>query len=194
MDDPIIKQEYNEKNEDSDDDSDDSTNSNNWNIKYEDEKKFWENIIENNYIYKPAICPACNTGNYNIKEYNNKNINKLFYCRCDFKSCRKRVDLRFYSIFKINNNIPASVIFKIIDLFFFESQNAKQITDKINLKYKSNIYNYVVENILKKIRLIIFSFMDDKYKTTMIGGFDDLNRPIDVAIDESLLIHKKYTN
>ncbi len=36
--------------------------------------------------------------------------------------------------------------------------------------------------------------MEDKYKTTMIGGFDNLNRPIEVAKDESLLIHKKYTN
>ena len=31
--------------------------------------------------------------------------------------------------------------------------------------------------------------MEDKYNTTMIWVFDDLKRPIDVAIDESLLIH-----
>ena len=31
--------------------------------------------------------------------------------------------------------------------------------------------------------------MEDKYNTTMIGGFDNFNRPITVAIDENLLIH-----
>ena len=101
----------------------------------------------------------------------------------------KKIDLRPYSIFKINKNIPASVKFKIIDLFFFEELNAKKITDKINVEYKTHIYNYVVENLLKKLRLIIYSYMQDKYKTTMIRGFDALNRTIDLAIDENLLIH-----
>ena len=31
--------------------------------------------------------------------------------------------------------------------------------------------------------------MEDKYNTTLIGGLDSLNRSIDVAIEESLLIH-----
>ena len=102
-------------------------------------------MIAKNYIYKPEICPTCNVGIYDIKEYTNININKIFYCRCNFKSCRKRVDLRLYSKFKINNNIPASVIFNIIDLFFFEGLNDKKITNKINIEYKNNLYNYVVE-------------------------------------------------
>ena len=74
----LLNYEDNENNEDSNDESEDSINSNNWNIKYEAKKIRGNNYRKSLYIYKPDISPACKAGNYNMKEYTNKNIKKYF--------------------------------------------------------------------------------------------------------------------
>ena len=195
MDDPLPSDIKNKSDSFDSEDSENSENSEedkknpNWKIKYEDEVKFWEKLINHGYIYNPNICPVCNIGNFEIKKYNTNNLNKIFYCRCNYNKCRKTIDLRNYSICKLKKNMPASVFFKIIDLFFFDELNAKKITNKIKIKYNDAIKAHTIENILKNFRLIIFNYLQDKYNSTMIGGLDNLNKRIIVAIDESLLLH-----
>ena len=45
----------------------------NWDIKPEDEKKFWDDHTINEYTYQPEICPTCHKGKLYLRE-NNKNI------------------------------------------------------------------------------------------------------------------------
>ena len=99
--------------------------------------------------------------------------------------------LRNYIILKLARNLPASIIFLIINLFYFEDLNASKITNKLRLQYKDNINNSKVENLLKKIRLIIYFHLKFKYNNIIFGGFDHLNRSQVVAIDESLNIRNE---
>lgn len=101
------------------------------------------------------------------------------------------IKLRNYSILKLARNIPASVIFLIIELFFYEGLNASKIANKLKLQFKDTINNIKVENLLRKFRLIIFYHLKYKYNNTLIGGFNHLNRSREVAIDESLIIHNE---
>lgn len=42
--------------------------------------------------------------------------------------------------------MSASIIFLIMELFFFEGLNASKITKKLSLQFKNNINNTKVEN------------------------------------------------
>lgn len=88
-------------------------------------------LISEGYFYKPDIWPNCKAGEYGIKHYNNNKIINIYYCRCNNIKCRKKTNLRYYSIFKIDKKIPVSILYKIINLFIFESYNAKRITEKL---------------------------------------------------------------
>ena len=145
MDDPLL-----EENVDRDDisiQSDGSeieeslNNINSWNINYEEEKKFWIKLDNDGYFYYPKICPICQNGNIIIKQYTNTDILNIYYGRCNNSKCRKIIRLRYYSILKLARNLLASVIFLIINLFFFEALNATKITDKLKIKFKDNINN-----------------------------------------------------
>lgn len=89
-----------------------------WNIKYKEESNFIMTLIKQGYTYNPTLCPLCNNGLFELKEYNNNNILKIYYCRCKNMKCRKKTDLRHISILKIGKNIPASIFFKIYNWFF----------------------------------------------------------------------------
>ena len=146
-------------------------------------------MISEGYFYNPDIRPNCKEGEYGINPYNNKEKINIYYCRCNNLKSMKKVNLRYYSIFKINKDIPVSVLLKIINLFIFESYNAKRITEKLIIEYNNNINNKTIEKILFNIRKIIYIYMEDKYNNTLIGGLNPLNYPINVAIDETLLLH-----
>ncbi len=72
------------------------------------------------------------------------------------------IRIRNYSILKLARNLPASVIFLIINLFFYEGLNASKITNKLKIQFKDNINNIKVKNLLKKLRLIIFYSLKEK--------------------------------
>jgi len=59
------------------------------------------------------------------------------------------------------------------------------------LQFNDNINNTKVENLLKKLRLIIYYHLKYKYDHTLIGGIDQLNRSRVVAFDESLIIYNE---
>ncbi len=108
-----------------------------------------------------------------IKNYSKQNICKILYIRCNYKKCHTTINIRNYYIFQITNSLPYSILFKIINKFLFEEQNAKKITDLISLEYKKNFNSKIVEKILRFIRNIIYTYLKNKYETTMIGGYVD---------------------
>lgn len=79
-------------------DFEDIENHKKWKLDYEEEVKFWEKLIDKGYIYMDDICPVCKIGKYEIKKYTRKDICKIFYCPCSYIKCRKKSDLRNYSI------------------------------------------------------------------------------------------------
>ena len=185
------------KNSDSNDSSNlnesesNNSNENDWNLDIKTEEKFLIKLIEDNYFYKPDICPCCNKGLYIIKKYKKPDIINIFFCECNNKICRKKVQLRNYSIFKICKNIPASVFFKILEWFFQHEKNATKIIELIKDKFQKIISIKTITKILHKIRIIIYLHMKKKYESTLIGGFNHLNKSRIVAIDECLIGHNK---
>ena len=101
-----------------DEDAEEANETNIWKIKYDEEQKFWLFLLNNGYIYNPSTCPVCDIGELQIKKYKLENILKIFYCRCNNKKCSKTIDIRKFSIFNLAKNLPASLIFKIIEYFF----------------------------------------------------------------------------
>lgn len=93
MDDPIVSEDENDKQEYKSDsnDSDSNYKENDWNIDVKFEENFVKKLIEDKIIYKPDLCPCCNVGKYEIKKYNNPDLIKIFYCQCNNKKCRKKV-------------------------------------------------------------------------------------------------------
>ena len=87
---------------------------------------------------------------------------KIFYCQCNNKKCRKKVQIRHYSILKISQNIPASVFFKILDWFFREEKNATKICQLIKESFKKILSVKKISKILHKIRIILYLHMKKK--------------------------------
>ena len=124
MDDPLLEENINRDDISIQSDGSESEeilkNINSWNINYEEEKKFWIKLDNDGYFYYPKICPICQNGNIIIKQYTNTDILNIYYGRCNNSKCRKIIRLRYYSILKLARNLPASVIFLIINLFFLK--------------------------------------------------------------------------
>ena len=126
-----------------------------WLINYKDEKLFWENADKNNLTYAPRQCPACNIGDFVKKETFPINILNPLYLRCANNNCRKQCTLRNYSIFKLSRKMPASVMYKIIELFILKRNNAKEILTEIKENFNKKItYNYICRQ-LQTIRKIL---------------------------------------
>jgi hypothetical protein len=120
---------------------------NSWNISYEKEKQFWNKCTMELLAYDPKVCPACNLGKYEKKESKGNYILNPFQLRCNNNQCRKKVNLRYYSIFKFSPNIPSSVLYYIIEEFIVNKKNAKEIVVEVQKKYNKTLsYNTMSKN------------------------------------------------
>ena len=142
---------------------------------YKIRREIHEKLIEENFIYKPALCHFCNKGIYEIKKHKNPDLINIFYCQCNNKTCQKKLQICNYSILKICKNMPASVFFKILEWFFYHEKNATKISDLIKVSFKKIISVKAISKMLLKIRIILFLLMKRKYESTLIGGFGHLN-------------------
>ena len=168
--------------EDSDEDLD------NWNLNYDNECDFWIDLKNKGFIYIPEICPTCNKGKLEIKKYNSKDVVNPYYIRCNYPKCRKKNKLRTFSFMNKIKNVPASIIFEILENFFIIGLNANKIYKIVKEKYVKEVKERHIQKILEFFRQLIFIYMKIKYDTTLIGGFDHHGRPIIVALDESLFV------
>ena len=71
----------------------------NWDIKPEDEKKFWMEHIINEYTYQPEICPTCSKGKLNLKENNKNNLMNPYLLVCNNRKCKKNYPKKIFTIF-----------------------------------------------------------------------------------------------
>ena len=69
--------------------------------------------------------------------------------------------------------------------------NETKISQFIKDSFKRLISIKTLSNIIHKIHIIFYLHMKKKYESTMIGGFDHLNKSRTVAIDECLIGHNK---
>lgn len=164
-------------------------NTRDWKISYYEEKNFWDKALENKWTYNSKLCPLCNIGQSEIKENNPNNLINPYYLRCSNTKCRRKYSLRYFSIFKLFRKIPASVIYKILELFIVKKQNAKEITAEIKNIYNKKVKYEAINKTIGKLRQIITEFIKIKYRKYNIGGFDQNNNQRIVAIDESLFTH-----
>ena len=74
-----------------------------WNISFIEEKNFWLNCAEKRITYEPSICPLCNIGSFEKKENIHKEILNPIFLRCNNSKCRKKTNLRYYSIFRLSH-------------------------------------------------------------------------------------------
>ena len=82
------------------------------------------------------------------------------------------------------------MFFKILEWFFHHEKNATKISDLIKVSFKKIISVKAISKMLLKIRIILFLHMKRIYESTLIGGFDHLNKYRNVAI-ECLIGHNK---
>ena len=158
-----------------------------WNIKYEDEKKLWTTKIIHEYIYETDICPACKCKSLKLKENKNQNILNPFFLRCSTKNCRRKYNLRHFSFFKLHKTLPASILLYVINEFIIMNSNAKEIKNRIKMKFKFDINYNTLLDILLNIRKVIADFYKHLYRSKKIGG--DPSTGIIVAVDESMFVH-----
>ena len=109
-----------------------------WNIKFEDELRFWEKNLIDIYTYQPKNCPLFKKGEFNIRKNPKQNILNPYLVVCNNKICKKKSYLRQYSFFGKNKKIPASIIAYIIYNFTVLKLNAIQINLSLENKYKKN--------------------------------------------------------
>ena len=69
-------------------------------------------------------------------------------------------------------NVPASIIFEILENFFIIGLNANKIYKIVKEKYVKEVKERHIQKILEFFRQLIFIYMKIKYDTTLIGGFD----------------------
>lgn len=196
MDEPyeeIISDEGKEEENESEEDEIGETNKK-WEINLKEEELFWTKMQNKDYIFAPKICPTCNFGTYEIKKYTNPNCINIFYCRCNNTKCRKKCNLRYYSVFRLAKKVPASIVYKIIEKFILEGSNAHELFKYINNTYKIKLAESTLQKILKNIRYILAEYMKKNYDSSLIGGINENNIPRIVAIDESLFLHDSLGN
>ena len=70
-------------------------------------------------------------------------------------------------------NIPASVIFNILENFLIIGLNAIKISKIIKDKYNKSKKEIYIQKILQYIRKLIYIYMKNKYNTILIGGLDN---------------------
>ena len=110
-----------------------------WNIKYIEEKMFWNNILIGEYIYESKVCPSSKSYSLNLKENKPENILNPYYVRCSKKNCRRKYILRHFSFFKLHPNIPTSIITYIINEFIVMNSNAIEIKKGVKKNLNMNL-------------------------------------------------------
>lgn len=121
-----------------------------YDILIEEKRVLWEKYYINKYIYIPTFCPKCNTGTISIVK-NNSVINPL-KSSCNKKSCKNKLFLRQFSIFKKFNKIPIQVLMNIMKSMILQKKNATQIRKFI--KHKYNGVNLNIRSIFKFMQYI----------------------------------------
>ena len=162
---------------------------NSWNISYEKEKQFSNKCTMELLTYDPKVCPACNIREYEKKESKGNNTLNPFQLRCNNLQCGKKVNLRYYSIFKFSPNIPSSVIYYITEELIVKMKNAKEIVVEIQNKYNKTLSYITMSKKILLLRKIIAEYLKCKYRQNSFGGFEHENNPKIVAIGESLFTH-----
>ena len=185
-----IQEENNSSCDEIDSEEDNEDKEKDWNnLDYKEECNFWINLKSRGFIYIPSNCQKCNSGKYEIKKLEIKNIINPFYVRCNNKKFRKRVNLRNFSFLVYLRNTPASVTFAILENFLYIGLNAQKINQILSVKYKNNLNIRKIQKILEYFRKLIFIHYKLVYNKTLIGGLDNEGQSKIVAIDESLFIH-----
>ena len=157
-----------------------------WGINYLDDKKTWDKYIIPEFCYQPKICPTCQRKTFNIQENPKKDILNPFIMTCSYGKCRRKKNIRSYSIFGLHKNLPGSVMLKIFQLFIIIKLNASQIYEKLAVTYKKKVSYITVCKVLSNIRHIIADYLKYRYRVKQIGGDPSLKK--NVAIDESLYL------
>lgn len=160
-----------------------------WDITYENEKKYWDDNLLGEYIYISHLCPSCKKNTLELKEHTNNNIINPYYLRCSRKKCRKIVNIRKCSFFKLHNKIPASILHFIIKEFILMKSCGVEIQKRINKQFKYNMNYKTLLNILMNLRKVIADYLKNKYRSNRIGG--DPSTEIVVAVDECLFEHEE---
>ena len=141
------------------------------------------NIKNKGFIYMPSYSQKCNTGKYEIKKLEVKNILNPYYVRCNNKICRKKVNLRAFSFLVKLRYTPASVAFDILDKFLYIGLNAQQINKILKEKYKNKLNLRRIQKILEYFRKLIFLHYKLVYNKSLIGGFDNEGEIKIIALD-----------
>ena len=143
-------------------DTDEETD-NNWNINYNKEKIFQDNIVLKYLLYLLHYCPNCKKI---LLKYTKKKPDILnpYYLKCNDAKCRKKSNIRECSFLKFAKMIPATIVYEVILLFIIEQKNGKDIELVLKNKY-DKIPNYRrILFILENIRKIIVEYLKYNYK------------------------------
>ena len=133
-------------------------------------KKMWDKYIIPEYCYQPNICPTCKRKTFKIQENPKRDILNPFIMRCSFAKCRRKKNIRSYSIFGLHKNLPGSVMLKIFQLFIIIKLNASQIHDKLAVAYEKKVSYITICKVLNNIRHIIADYLKYSYGLKQIGG------------------------
>ena len=85
-------------------------------------------FIEENkdLFYPPNICPKCNKDSIRTNIFERKNILQPIGLRCINKKCKKRLNYRNFSFFKLHPKLPCSIIYEILKLSLLEKKMVKK--------------------------------------------------------------------
>ena len=155
-------------------------------INIENERIFWYKFVLVAIITIPITCPLCHKGTINLQ--NNPTINNPIIGRCSWNHCRKIIYLREKTFLSYFPRTPASVIFKIINLWLVDKDNTSTITSKLN--YQLNNYHITRQHVLEILnisRYYIATYLKHVY---IIESISESNKNESFSIDESHFLNK----
>ena len=106
-----------------------------YNTNYDNERLFWEE--HKFFFYPPTICPNCKKDSIRNNIFKSRKILQPIGLRCINKKCKKRLNYRNFSFFKLHPKIHCSVIYVIMKLFLIEKKNGKEIFSYFSNKYEN---------------------------------------------------------
>jgi hypothetical protein len=141
-------------------------------INIDNERMFWYKFVLLAIITVPIICPLCHKGSVNLQ--NNPTINNPLIGRCSWNQCRKIKYLREKTFLSYFPRTPASIIFKIINLWLVDKDNASTITTKINNQV--NNFHIAKQHVLEILNIscyYIATYLKHVYKLESISEDKD---------------------
>ena len=129
-----------------------------WKINIETERAFWNKYLLDKNIPIPKYCINFNHGIINL--INQDNDTNPIIGKYNYYKCNRNILLRKGTIFEFHKHTPASVLYKIIELWILDELNVNEIKEQLEAIYSiKNLNSNLIYSFVDNLRRAIVNYI-----------------------------------